>query len=264
MFATINGINMFYHDMGEGDPLVLLHAGIADSRMWDKQLKAFAEHYRVIAPDLRGFGQTEIPNGEFAHYRDVYALLQHLGIDQAHFVGASMSGETSINLALTYPALVKSLVLSGSAVGGYEFEDEDTIDVWEEVGEALQAGDLSRGVELEVMLWVVGSNRTEAQVDDAIQLKVGEMILRSYTIPSGEGIEEELEPPAIDRLSEIKCPTLVLIGDHDVPDMQVIAEMLASGIEGAKKVVISNTAHLPNMEKPDEFNQLVLDFLKEV
>lgn len=264
MFAEINGIKMFYHDMGSGDPIVLLHAGIADSRMWEKQLKVFAEHYRVVAPDLRGFGQTEIPQGVFAHYRDVYALLQHLGIESAHFVGASMSGETAVNLALTYPQMVKSLVLVCSALGGYEFTDEATIEVWEEVGEALEAGDLSRGVELEVLLWVVGPNRSPAQVDDAIQLAVGEMILRSYTLPTGEGTEEDLEPYAINRLQEIQCPTLVLIGDNDVPDMQIIANTLATGIHGAKKVAIADTAHLPNMEKPTAFNQLVLDFLKEV
>ena len=119
-FVEVNGARLYYEDSGNGETLVLIHAGIADSRMWEGQLAAFARCYRVIRYDMRGFGRSEMGEGPYAHHRDLHALLDALGVERAHLVGCSMGGRTAIDFTLEYPARVRSLVLVGSAIGGAE------------------------------------------------------------------------------------------------------------------------------------------------
>ena len=123
-FADISGGRMYYEVAGDGPALVLLHAGIADQRMWDDQFLAFAQYYRVIRCDLWGYGKSTAPAQAYALYQDVYQLLQLLGVEQAHLLGCSGGGAVSIDLALAYPHLVKSLIVAGSGLGGYQFTGE--------------------------------------------------------------------------------------------------------------------------------------------
>ena len=120
-FAAINGTRFYYEIAGEGRPLVLVHAGIADSRMWNEQFHAFAEQYQVIRYDRRGFGKTTMVAGPYAHQQDLYDLLQFLGIEEACFVGCSQGGKTVIDFTLEHPAMVQALVLVASALSGFSF-----------------------------------------------------------------------------------------------------------------------------------------------
>src|ERR1700752_4341621 len=99
-WAAVNGANLFYRFAGEGPPLLLLHAGICDSRMWDDQIGEFARTHRVIAPDFRGFGQSTMVAGNFAHRRDLGALMDHLDVGRAILLGVSMSGRIALDFAL--------------------------------------------------------------------------------------------------------------------------------------------------------------------
>jgi pimeloyl-ACP methyl ester carboxylesterase len=117
--AEVNGATIYYEVVGEGEPLVLVHAGIADSRMWEGQLTAFADRYRVLRYDMRGFGRTAMVEGTFSHHEDLRGLLDFLGLDRAHLVGCSMGGGAVLDFALEYPDRVGNLVLVGSAVGGF-------------------------------------------------------------------------------------------------------------------------------------------------
>jgi len=259
--AEVNGAQLYHEEAGNGHPLLLIHGGLVHSGMWDDQFQAFARHFRVIRFDLRGFGRSSLPADEYAFHEDVRGLLDVLNVGQAHIVGLSMGGKVAIDFALAYPERVSALIPVASALSGYRFS-EDTMGRIVEADDRLEAGDIAAGVELENRLWVDGPGRTPEMVDPTVRERVRAMNTANYQRAADDGIELDLEPPTIDRLSEIEVPTLVIVGDQDVPDILVIAELLQSGIGGARLTIISNTAHQLNMERPNEFNRIVLEFLE--
>ncbi len=251
----------FYYEMdGTGIPLVLVHAGIADCRMWDEQFPIFAKKYQTLRYDRRGFGRTKMVAGDFSLHNDLYEVLKALGIEQAILIGCSQGGKTVTNFALEHPEMTKALVLVGSALGGFQF-DGQTASQEEELEKAERAGDLARVNELEIQMWVDGPQRKPDQVNPKVRELALDMNRIALENPQDLGNEIPLEPPAASRLSEIKAPTLVIYGDIDAPYIPAAAEFLAKNIPGAKKVIMNGVAHLPNMEKPEEFNQHVLSFL---
>src|SRR5215210_871503 len=260
--AEVNGAGIYYEVAGEGEPLVLVHAGIADSRMWDDQLAAFAGGYRVLRYDMRGFGRTEMVEGPFSHHEDLRGLLDFLGVGRAHLVGCSMGGGAVLDFALEYPERAGNLVLVGSAVGGFR-PDFGPPRQWDELVAADEAGDLERVSELEVEIWVVGPERSPDDVDPSVRDLVQEMNLIALQNEAAElGEEWEPEPPAADRLPDVQAPTLLIVGDEDQPRVFAAADLLEKELPNSRKVVMHGTAHLPNMERPGEFNRIVLDFLK--
>jgi 3-oxoadipate enol-lactonase len=269
-FAEVNGTRLYYEVAGEGYPLVLMHGGIMDSAMWDEQVEAFAQHYRVIRYDLRGFGQSDLPGTQPLSMRgDLRALLAFLGIEKANVLAISMAGSIAIDFTLDYPEMVNALILVAPGVNGLKYDSIETEDekaMFQEIEAAFQSGDIERAVELETRAWVDGPNRTPEQVDPVVRRRVYDMNLRNCL--RTEDIEwpdaQQLEPPASERLSEIRVPTLLIIGDGDVREQITVTDILATNITGAHKAVMHGVAHVPNMERPAEFNRIVLDFLKEV
>jgi 2-hydroxy-6-oxonona-2,4-dienedioate hydrolase len=262
--ADANGATLYYEVAGEGGPLVLVHAGIADGRMWEGQLEPFSRRYRTVRHDMRGFGRSPMVEGTYSHHADLRALLDALEIDRAAFVGCSMGGAAVIDFALENPGRVEALVLVGSAVGGFE-SDEGPPEEWDELVAADEAGDLERVSELEVRMWVDGPRRGPDAVDPAVRALVREMnriALKNEALELGEEVEPRT--PAATRLSQIQAPTLVLVGEVDRARILAAADLLADNLPNARKVVIDGTAHLPNLERPEEFNRLVLDFLNGV
>lgn len=263
-FLQINDARLFYRSAGEGPPLVFVHAGIADSRLWRRQLNAFADQYRVITYDLRGYGKSEHPSQPFAHYRDLADLLDALDIDSAHFVGASMGGATVLDFALEQPHRVTSLTLAAPAIGGYEFTDEETLAGWAEATEAFEAGDFERAATIESAMWLAGPDRSLDDVDSESRKLVRSMLLRSYELENEEATESELEPPAIDRLDELSVPMLLIIGELDTSDMTSIAELLEGEVPTCRLEVVNDAAHLPSLECPKEFEEIVGSFLEQI
>ena len=146
-FADLNGARFYYEVAGAGHPLVLLHAGICDSRMWDGQVAAFAQHYQVVRYDLRGFGQTASVDGSFAHHHDLLALLNHLGIEKTYLLGCSMGGSAALDFALEQPERVAALILVGSSPSGYKANRPPPSQL-DAVDAALNAGILSARLNL--------------------------------------------------------------------------------------------------------------------
>lgn len=263
-FAPINGAALYYQIAGEGEALLLLHAGVGDSRMWDRQLEAFRETHTVICCDLRGFGRSAMVPGTFAHHDDVAALLAYLQVEQVAVVGMSFGGYVALNLALSYPEMVSALVLSAPAVGGYEFRSQEMLDFFVAEAELLEQGDLAGATELNLRMWVDGPSRQPDQVSQAVRQRVRQMQMDVFSQPEGaHGEEEDLDPPAMARLQEIEVPTLVMVGDMDVAEFQDISRLVAAGIRQAHHVTIPQVAHLPNMERPEAFNRIVSQFLAQ-
>jgi 3-oxoadipate enol-lactonase len=259
--AHVEGTDLHYEIAGEGPALVLAHAGFVDRRMWDDQFAAFAEHYRVVRYDRRGFGDSSMTPGPFSHRRDLYGLLGFLNLERAHLLGCSAGGELMIDFALEHPEMVNSLGLVSSAVGGYQFQGEMPKPL-QDLGAAMQANDLEQAAEIAAQLWIDGPQRGPDQVDAHIRDRAKAMSLTA--LPNAFAEEQPLEPAALERLPEITAPTLMIVGELDDPSIAAIGQELVDHIPHAREEVISGAAHLPNMEKPEEFNQKVLEFLRQV
>lgn len=260
--ADVNGARIAYDVAGSGPPVLLLHAGLGDRRMWDAQVPAFAEHFTVIRFDARGFGETRKPDAPYAPYADAIGLLDHLGISRAHLVGVSMGSQTAIEAAIAAPERVLALVAVAARTGTPV--SPALRSGWEKVDELYETGDIAGAVEYELRMWVDGPDRGPDAVDPEMRERVREMNAALFTRDDEAGEDIPLDPPAAERLGEISAPTLIVYGDRDVMDVRQAAEPLASAIPGARLAVIPDAAHLPQMERPELFNEIVLEFLREV
>jgi pimeloyl-ACP methyl ester carboxylesterase len=257
---------MLHHEVaGDGPAVVLLHSTVCDSRMWDAEFAALAERYRVLRYDLRGFGRSPLPPGPWSSVDDLRGLLDEEGMDRAALVGLSGGAATALDFALAEPERVRGLVLAAPAIGGLDWSEE-VRRFGEEEDALVDAGDLDAAVELNLRMWVDGPRRGPDAVDAGVRSKVGEMQRRAFEVQlaSEPGEHRRLQPPAVERLEEVTTPVLVLVGDADVPDVLERAELLAGRIPGARQVVLPKTAHMINLERPDEFLALVLDFLERL
>lgn len=262
-FATLNNTQFHYELAGAGPPLVLVHAGIADGRMWDEQFDVFAQRYQVLRYDRRGFGRTPMVAGSYSHQHDLLALLQYLRMARAYFIGCSQGAKTIVDLALEHPAMTAALVLVAPALSGFVFTGEPPRQA-QRLDDAENAGDLALVNELELQIWVDGPHRTPAQVDARVRERVRAMNRIALQTPENLGQEQPLVPSAAQRLHEIHTPTLVITGDLDTPRTLATAAYLAQHIAGAQSFTLPNTAHLPNLEQPAEFNRQVLTFLSRL
>jgi len=249
---------------GDGPPVMLVHSGICDSRMWDPQWESFARAHRVIRYDMRGFGRSPLAPGAYSPPADLIALLDELALGPVALVGASMGGGISLQVAVARPDLVSALVLVGSGVRGHDWSDYVTRS-WAEEEAAFERGDLDAAVEVNLQIWVDGPHRSPEEVDPEVRRKVAEMQRQALelALECPEAREEALVLDVGDRLGEISAPTLAIVGEQDVQDVHVVAERLEREI-GATRVTIEGAAHLPSLERPREFDELVLGFLAEV
>ena len=263
--ALVNGTQLYYETLGEGHPLVLIHGGYMDRRMWDDQFHAFAEHYRVIRYDVRGFGKSELPPVPYADRQDLFALLKYLGIEKTYLLGLSLGGVIAIDFTLDYPDMVDALILVGSPVPGFpiallytEEQLEHQRSRWAAFEAAIQERNIPAMVDalMEDPTLVPSSNYPAAR--QRVRNNLAEYSFAWVLDPAPK---QDLEPPAYERLTEIHVPTLIMLGAEDDPRLFKDADKLERDIVGARRVTIAETHHMPNMEKPEEFNAIVLDFL---
>ena len=261
--AELNGAQIAYEVHGSGPALTLIHEGIADRRMWRETVPALERDFTVVTYDQRGFGDSSLPSGPATYVDDLRALLDHLGLERTTLVGASLGGRVALELALLQPERVDRLVLAAAGLPDWDWGDE-VKRFGEEEEAAYESGDLDRAVELNLKLWVDGPRRGPDAVDPAMRAFVGEMQRRAFEIPLPDPEPTSpppLEPPVRGRLGGIAIPTLVVVGDEDVEDMKQIADVLADEIPGARKVRLPDTAHMIPLERPQDFNRILLDFL---
>jgi pimeloyl-ACP methyl ester carboxylesterase len=263
-FIEHDGADIHFTSYGEGQALVFVHAGIADNRMWQPQVEFFSPRYRVVTFDLRGFGQTAMVAGDFSDAEDLRAVMDALGIQKAVVIGCSMGGSAAINFALQNPLRTLALVPVASGLDGFEVEDDEgSVAKWQQVAEARSQKDFDRFAESVVSLWIAGPRRKPEEVNPGVRAFVKEMLRTSFNTPEGLGKRIKLTPSAASRLGEIHVPTLVMAGSEDVPEMAFYARKVSQGISGATLHILEKAGHLPSLERPTEFNQLLDVFLKE-
>ena len=262
METTINGARIHYERVGEGMPVIFLHAGVADARMWRSQVDVLARQFDVITPDMRGFGASELRPEEWSPVEDLLGLVDELHLKPAHLVGCSVGGGLAIDFALEHGERISKLVLVAPGVGGLPPDPSDAT-LWEEVERAEKSGDVDAMLRAEARLWLDGPTRPEGYVRDPVRKFMVEMNGSNVGQDWEHAPTRKLEPPAADRLQEITAPTLLIVGDHDLATVYKAADLVTEKVPHVRKVVIHDAAHLPNLEHPDEFNRVVLDFLLE-
>ncbi|MEU2872167.1 alpha/beta hydrolase [Streptomyces olivoreticuli] len=254
--------DLFWLDAGVGQPLVLLHGGFLDHRMWDDQIPVLATRHRVIVPDARGHGRSANATEPFRHTDDLAALLRHLGIGPAVLIGVSMGGSIAVDTALEHPELVSAVVVSGAGTSEPNFTDPWTTRTWAAWQTAMAAGDLDAAVEA-FTLFAAGPDRT---LDDLAPQVVGRLReMTRGTLSKHTADEPDLRIPVRDtwnRVAEIDVPVLAINGAIDSLDHIGMAERLTRTVASGGAISIDGTAHFPNMERPEAFNKALEDFLR--
>ena len=255
---TIAGIHI--ETAGTGDPVLLIHGLALDGRMWDDQFPVFAATHRVIRFDLPGSGRSAVPTGPWSLAATARDVLEACGVARAHVVGLSLGGQAATDLALACPHMVRSLVLIDAAVGGHRFTGEWRMRMKQTIEAAARDG-----TPLANERWLADPIFAPAMRSPALAHRLRAMLL-DYSGAQWKhpGWMAPVAPPTIDRLGEIVAPTLVIVGALDLPDFQVIADTLATGIPGARKVVLADTGHMANMESPQAVNRLMREFWQSV
>jgi len=240
---------------GNGPAVVLIHAGVADSRMWDPQWAAWQTRFSLTRLDLRGFGRSGPPLGSFSHARDVVDVLDAAGIERARLVGASFGGLVALDLAASHPERVAALVLADAPLPGHAWSEElRGFFAAEEA--ALETGDLEGATEVNVEFWL---GAAPGPVQEAIrEQQLTAFRLQAEVEPDDELLTEDL-PAAFAVLS---VPTLVVTGEQDKADFQAIADLLAGTLPDARRATVRGAGHLPSLERPAAFDEIVLPFLE--
>ena len=254
---------LYWEQAGEGPPVVLVHEAIGDSRMWEPQWQTFPRAHRTVRYDMRGFGKSPIGPGRFSHGRDLVDLLDEVGLERTSLVAGSLGGRVALEVAVEQPDRIEKLVLMNPGGPGGDWSEE-TQAGWAEEEAALDRGDLDAAVEVNLRMWVDGPHRAPGEVDQEVRELVAQMQRRSFELqlPVAEEAQEELLVESLgERVGEVTASTLVVTGELDQPDILAIADRLSQQIPDVRLAMIPGAAHAPSLERPKEFDRLVLEFL---
>ncbi len=259
-FAEFGQSRLYYEVAGEGDPtVILLHGGMLDCTMWDEQFELLAKSHRVVRYDAGAHGQSALPPEAYWDHADLLGLMDHLQIDRAVLVGLSMGGRVAIDTALEEPTRVRGVAAVSSGLGGYLFESDFHMGNRKKMIAAWKSGDFDAVVEAFQREWTDGPSRAPDEVDPNIRERV--RVMARGTVDSVmEG--RSLQPPAIERLEELDLPMLIVVGELDMPGIHEIADLLVDANSQAELVTIPGVAHMVNLEAPEEFNRVLLEFLQ--
>jgi 3-oxoadipate enol-lactonase len=253
-----DGARLRYCTAGTGDPVVLIHGLGLDASMWDAQWTALRRDFRAIRYDVRGFGGSTVPTGPYSHSDDLLGLLDFLGARPAHIVGLSMGGRLALRFALDQPNAVKSLTLIDSALEGHSWSDE-----WRQSMRAIEEAAAQGGAGAARQRWLAHGLFAPAQRDPGLAAALAAMVegFSGWHWAHADPVLRSVSP-ASKTLAAITCPTLVLVGELDLPDFRAIAERLAVEIPHADLHILPGVGHMANMEAPDTVNELLLAHLR--
>ncbi len=266
-FEIEDGGKLYFEIKGEGHPLVLIHAGFLDSRMWDREFEFYAKQYKVIRYDVRGFGKSSLPKEKFSDSKDLFSLLKWLGVERTYLLGVSNGGRIAFDFITEHPEMVDALIVVGTGIRGYEPAGPEEEKVWDEFDakmkpleaaqeKAVRELRLMDAVRIDVDLWAAAQSPESYQHIWEIAMDNAHTQLD----PPGK-LQVSPEPLAFKRLGDIKVPTLFIIGDKDVSTIEIVSRRLNSMIPGSKLVLLQGADHIANMSRPEEFSRTVLEFL---
>ena len=270
-YATApDNVRLYYEEVGQGTPILFVHEFASDFRGWEPQMREFGKRYRCITYSARGYIPSDVPHDKEAYsykhvMRDAVAVLDHLKIDGAHFIGLSMGGYTSLQVALNHPGRVRSMVLAGTGSGSerwytmdFHKASRELGDVFEHQGSAAVAA--SYGLSPGRVPFLLKDPRGFAEF--SARLAEHDALGSANTSRGFQGARPSLYDFA-DKIAKLETPALIVVGDEDArciePSLFLKETIPASGL-----VVLPKTGHVVNMEEPDLFNAIVGDFLVRV
>jgi pimeloyl-ACP methyl ester carboxylesterase len=246
-------------------PIVLLHASIADLRAWDEVVPPLmAAGYRVIRYEARGFGQSTTEDVEFSNRADLVAVLDALAIDRAALVGNSRGGQIAFDSAIEFPERVVAVVGVGAGLGGFEGDATPQEQALFEEMDALESADVpdpAAIADIDVRVWVDGPGQPATRVPEAIRERVRAMDAPNYAPGHVAGQPIPLDPPAVTRLADLRCPVLAIAGALDVSDVAQTARHLEAEAPDGRAEILPDVAHMIGMEIPDELARHIVAFL---
>jgi 3-oxoadipate enol-lactonase len=254
-----------YETAGKGPPLVFIHSAIADSRMWDRELRVFSKAHQAIRFDLRGFGGSSPASSPFSYGEDIKTLLVHLGADRPFLVGSSMGGAFAIDFALENPGMVRGLLLAAPGMSGgfhppFSPEEQTALDYDDQksqgIADAWSKGDAPRAFELLRELWCSALEGASLGLfRQMVDLNAAEVF------EDRSGKHAVKRPPAEGRLGSIKVPTTILQGDRDNPSSGCFSRRIADSVTGARLITVPGADHLVNLSRPAAFDEALIQAL---
>jgi 3-oxoadipate enol-lactonase len=246
---------LFYEVSGAGEPIVLIHAFSVDRRMWASQIATLEGRFRVVRYDLRGHGKSAGPSAPYSPHEDLRSVLDALFISKVTLIGLSAGATIATDFAIAYPDRVTRIVLASPGLSGHVPSAPLT---WTQpVFKAAGSGDSEGAARLWAETPIMALRNDLSAATTVKDLVMSNVRLWTYrTNPA-----QQLTPPAIGRLSEVKCPTLVILGEQDLPHIKEIASLLVKGIAGARLVTIPLAGHMVNLDARDAFNRALDTFL---
>jgi len=255
-FVEVEGSKLYFEECGSGpEAVVLIHDGIVHSAVWDDVWPEFCKKFHTIRYDRRGYGRTPPSTTWYTEVEDLAALLRQRKVSRAVLVGSSHGGELSIDFGLQYPKVVEQLVLVGAVVNGMPYSDH-FLNRGMANSQPFEKNDVAGGLAnwaKDKYLLAPGHDAAQKRLLALLTANPQDMTHNDYFRPT---------MPAIGRLHEIRVPTLILVGDADIPDVHAHAGAIEAGISGSKRVVISDAGHLMYLEKPEQFSRLVIGFIE--
>jgi pimeloyl-ACP methyl ester carboxylesterase len=255
-FVDVEGSKLYFEECGTGaEAVVLIHDGIAHSAVWDDVWPEFCKKFHTLRYDRRGYGRTPASTTWYTEVEDLAALLHQRKVSGAVLVGSSHGGELSIDFALRYPKVVEQLVLVGAVVSGMPYSDH-FLNRGMANSQPFEKNDVAGGLanwSKDKYLLGPGHEAAQKRLLALLTANPQDMTHSDYARPT---------MPALERLHEIRVPTLILVGDADIPDVHAHAGVIEAGISGSKRVVISDAGHLMYLEKPAEFSRQVIGFIE--
>ncbi len=256
-FMDVDGEKIYYETAGQGDVIVLVHDGSLHHVTWNEQFYVLAEHHKVIRYDRRGYGKSSYPEKPYSNVEDLNAVFNFLNVKKAAVFGMSAGGGLAIDFTLEYPDKVTSLVLVGAVVSGYGYSEH-----FLSRGGRLDASLFSDPEKLIDYMFKRDPYTIYSENKEARQKALKWMLENPHNYDFRRNrLIIGPRRPALGALSEIQIPVLIVVGEYDIPDVHSHAGAIEAGIKNSERVVIKNAAHLVPMEKPEEFNRIVLDFL---
>jgi 3-oxoadipate enol-lactonase len=252
------GARLVYEVTGDGQAVVLIHGFGLDMRMWDPQMEALAARFRVVRYDCRGFGASGPldPGVPYTHAGDLVALLDHLDLGDAVLVGLSFGGRVALQTALAAPDRVRGLALLDAVLDGVPW-DPESARALDEVARRVQAGGVLAGRAAWLAHPLFAAARQRPDLADALAAMVAGYPGQHWL---GQDPHRQTRPP-IDVLEGVIVPTLVAVGERDVPGFREMSAALARRIPGAAYRVVADVGHMINMEQPAAVNALLTRFV---
>jgi pimeloyl-ACP methyl ester carboxylesterase len=264
-YIEVPGGRIYAEADGDGPPVVFIHAGVAHLRMWDEQVAVLRDAYRVIRYDTRGYGKTRVEDVPYSDAADLAAVMDYFDADAAHLVALSRGAQIALDFAVNEPVRTRSLTWVAGGVRGLEVPDDPRDEaVWHQTEELEKSKDWEKIVELETQLWTDGPGQPPTRVEPDVRRRMMQWNLESYRAEQSPNQAITPQIVAAQALDRLTMPVLAMWGTLDVTSTVRSGEWLVANLPGIRSRVFEGVAHMVNLERPDEFNGLLRQFLDEV